>query len=412
MLNKLTIKFLLISKCINGNIYKVKSLFNIMKKEFVIGILFLMILSIGFGSAKEIASFNVGSDSYFYYELLNENLLLVYDEPSFFLFNLSDGSKEEIQLPNNNAIDMPIPNIPFIDGNIRVTENYILFAERVRRVGEDYDKINSRFLFYNINNRDIEFFVDEDDFLEELGNSSGGQFFVGQDLKLYYVIHYDDFPFPEYPINYEEYEIFSFDFNRRELDYLFSFSQNIPIERILDISNKGVYFFTCEQTNLDLPLDQRETEIKTFFYNSSSNEFTFLLNGESKKHNDLILSSFINDGKISSFLLYNLSNKQIKEIQIPEAEIYEWTFFDDEIIWSDQRRGFKIFNVSLDSEIYLYSLETGEEKRITSHSGTKLTPRINGNTVVWQNFGGMLNQLIGNIFPNSFSFRLEYERLN
>jgi hypothetical protein len=383
-----------------------------MKKEFVIGILFLMILSIGFGSAKEIASFNVGSDSYFYYELLNENLLLVYDEPSFFLFNLSDGSKEEIQLPNNNAIDMPIPNIPFIDGNIRVTENYILFAERVRRVGEDYDKINSRFLFYNINNRDIEFFVDEDDFLEELGNSSGGQFFVGQDLKLYYVIHYDDFPFPEYPINYEEYEIFSFDFNRRELDYLFSFSQNIPIERILDISNKGVYFFTCEQTNLDLPLDQRETEIKTFFYNSSSNEFTFLLNGESKKHNDLILSSFINDGKISSFLLYNLSNKQIKEIQIPEAEIYEWTFFDDEIIWSDQRRGFKIFNVSLDSEIYLYSLETGEEKRITSHSGTKLTPRINGNTVVWQNFGGMLNQLIGNIFPNSFSFRLEYERLN
>ena len=109
---------------------------------------------------------------------------------------------------------------------------------------------------------------------------------------------------------------------------------------------------------------------------------------------------------------YNLSNKQIKEIQIPEAEIYEWTFFDDEIIWSDQRRGFKIFNVSLDSEIYLYSLETGEEKRITSHSGTKLTPRINGNTVVWQNFGGMLNQLIGNIFPNSFSFRLEYERLN
>jgi len=383
-----------------------------MKKEFVIGILFLMILSIGFGSAKEIASFNVGSDGYFYYELLNENLLLVYDEPSFFLFNLSDGSKEEIQLPNNNAIDMPIPNIPFIDGNIRVTENYILFAERVRRVGEDYDKINSRFLFYNINNRDIEFFVDEDDFLEELGNSSGGQFFVGQDLKLYYVIHYDDFPFPEYPINYEEYEIFSFDFNRRELDYLFSFSQNIPIERILDISNKGVYFFTCEQTNLDLPLDQRETEIKTFFYNSSSNEFTFLLNGESKKHNDLILSSFINDGKISSFLLYNLSNKQIKEIQIPEAEIYEWTFFDDEIIWSDQRRGFKIFNVSLDSEIYLYSLETGEEKRITSHSGTKLTPRINGNTVVWQNFGGMLNQLIGNIFPNSFSFRLEYERLN
>ncbi len=393
-----------------------------MKKILIIVSLIFSLIIMGFVSAEIVDITKVsGAHPFISYYAVSDNLILVYGVEDYkqgsysgasyyFFVDTNTGERQDIEVASNEA--------RYIEPVI--TLDYVILR----------DTLNDEIIFYNIQDREIEFSLSSESLApsDTNCNISDGQIAVLSDIRflpleegLFYLATSDcqiEEDGTMYGLGTGSWELLSaLDSITQKSSLIESFYTPFyaPVT-VIDINKNEVYFSFMTDNGEPAYARETYTTLAKRDLLSETSDINLLENLSGiptfKKDGDLLVFeklAFDTSGSqidldLVGFSYYNLSDGSTGDFDIDLRDIdrsgFTWDFSEGKISWV----AVPPFNLKTlfigDNQIHLYDISSGEETLLDAGHGIKVSPLIQGNNLFWVKVGNnLLSFLLSGTHP-------------